>query len=97
MKTQTTKLSNKDIVKDLSEKIDASIDELIASDDWTKYLSFVKGQHPYSWNNTFLIQFEGWVRGFNPSYVRGAKQWNAVNRTIKKGEKAIWIYGRTRF
>ena len=57
MNTQTTKtkLSNKDIVKELSEKIDSSIDELIASDDWTKYLSFVKGQHPYSWNNTFLI------------------------------------------
>ena len=89
--TKTTKLSNKDIVKELSEKIDSSIDELIASDDWTKYLSFVKGQHPYSWNNTFLIQFEGWLRNFTPSYVRGAKQWNAVGRTVKKGQKAIWI------
>ena len=57
MKTENTKLSNKDILEGLSQKIDESIDELINSDDWTKYLSFVKGQHPYSWNNTFLIQF----------------------------------------
>lgn len=91
MNNTNTKLTNKDIVKDLSERIDSSIEELIASDDWTKYLSFVKGQHPYSWNNTFLIQFEGWLRGFNPSYVRGAKQWNAVGRNVKAGEKAIWI------
>jgi antirestriction protein ArdC len=91
MKTENTKLSNKDIVEGLSQKIDESIDELINSDDWTKYLSFVKGQHPYSWNNTFLIQFEGWMRGFTPSYVRGAKQWNKVGRTIIKGQKAIWI------
>jgi len=91
MKTETIKLSNKEIVEDLSSKIDKSIDELIASDDWTKYLNFVKGQHPYSWNNTFLIHFEGWFRGFSPSYVRGAKQWNKVGRTIEKGQKAIWI------
>tara|TARA_B100001559_G_scaffold148946_1_gene124962 strand:+ start:323 stop:1237 length:915 start_codon:yes stop_codon:yes gene_type:complete len=91
METKNTKLSNKEIVEDLTAKIDSSIDELINSDDWTKYLSFVKGQHPYSWNNTFLIQFDGWIRGFTPSYVRGAKQWNKVGRTIIKGQKAIWI------
>jgi hypothetical protein len=87
------KLSNAEIVENITKRLEESIDDLIESNDWKKYLSFVKGQHPYSWNNTFLIMFEGWIRGWEQpaTYVRGAKQWEKVGRTIKKGEKAIWI------
>ena len=54
MKTEAkAKLSNAEIVENITKRLEESIDDLIESNDWKKYLSFVKGQHPYSWNNTF--------------------------------------------
>ena len=92
MSTQT-KISNTEIVENITTKLSESIDELIESNDWKKYLHFVKGERAYSWNNTALIWWEGIFRGWDkePSYVRGAKQWEKVGRTITAGEKAIWI------
>ena len=40
------KLSNVEIVEKITKRLEESIDELIESNDWKKYLSFVKGQHP---------------------------------------------------
>lgn len=91
--TTKTKLTNQEIVEQISATLENSLDELIESNDWKSYLHFVKGEKAYSWNNTMLIWLEATVRQWeqNPTYVRGAKQWNAIGRQIKKGEKAIWI------
>tara|TARA_R100000458_G_C8265617_1_gene240706 strand:+ start:618 stop:1550 length:933 start_codon:yes stop_codon:yes gene_type:complete len=90
-KTKTQKPTNKEIVENLSALIDENIEKLVESDEWERYLSFARGQHRYSWNNTWIIEFEGYLRERNFTYVRGAKQWNSIGRTIIKGEKAIWI------
>ena len=91
--TTKTKLTNQEIVEQISATLENSLDELIESNDWKSYLHFVKGEKAYSWNNTMLIWLEATVRQWeqNPTYVRGAKQWNKIGRTIKAGEKAIWI------
>ena len=91
--TTKTKLSNQEIVENISASLENSIDELIESNDWKSYLHFVKGEKAYSWNNTQLIWLESILRGWDnlPSSVRGAKQWEKVGRTIKSGEKAMWI------
>lgn len=90
MNTQI-KETNKEITERLSAELEKNIEELIASDDWGKYLKFIKGQHTYSWNNTELIWFQSMLYGFEATYVRGAKQWNKIGRYVNKGEKAIWI------
>tara|TARA_Y100000994_G_scaffold246270_1_gene249261 strand:+ start:393 stop:1295 length:903 start_codon:yes stop_codon:yes gene_type:complete len=82
---------NKDRVEDLTKLIDEKIDALINSNDWKEYLKFASAQYRYSWNNQFLIWFQSSVRGFEASYVRGYKQWEAIDRTVKKGEKAMYV------
>lgn len=88
-----TKLSNQEIVENITAKLEEAIDDLIETNDWQKYLHFIKGEKAYSWNNTQLIWIESILRGWEDgaSFVRGAKQWEKVGRTIIKGEKAIWI------
>jgi antirestriction protein ArdC len=82
---------NKDRVEDLTKLIDEKIDALINSNDWKEYLKFASAQYRYSWNNQFLIWFQSSVRGFEATYVRGYKQWEAIDRTVKKGEKAMYV------
>lgn len=91
--TTKEKLTNQEIVEQISVSLENSIDELIESNNWKEYLHFVKGERAYSWNNTQLIWIESILRGWEamPSHVRGAKQWEKIGRTIKAGEKAMWI------
>lgn len=91
--TTKEKLTNQEIVEQISASLENSIDELIESNNWKEYLHFVKGERAYSWNNTQLIWLESILRGWDemPSHVRGAKQWEKIGRTIKAGEKAMWI------
>jgi len=82
---------NKDRVKELTEMIDEKIESLINSNDWKEYLKFASAQYRYSWNNQFLISFQSMMRGFEATYVRGYKQWEAIDRTVKTGEKAMYV------
>jgi antirestriction protein ArdC len=82
---------NKDRVEDLTKLIDEKIDALINSNDWKEYLKFASAQYRYSWNNQFLIWFQSSLKGFEATYVRGYKQWEAIDRTVKKGEKAMYV------
>ena len=38
-----------------------------------------------------MIWFQSSVRGFEATYVRGYKQWEAIDRTVKAGEKAMYV------
>ena len=84
-------LKGKERVKELTSLIDERIDALINSNDWKDYLKFASAQYRYSWNNQFLIWFQSSVRGFEATYVRGYKQWEAIDRTVKAGEKAMYV------
>ena len=91
LQTRRVNNMNKDRVQDLTNLIDEKIEALINSNDWKEYLKFASAQYRYSWNNQFLIWFQSSVRGFEASYVRGYKQWEAIDRTVKAGEKAMYV------
>ena len=84
-------MSNKDRVEELTALIDEKIDELIGSNDWKEYLKFASAQYRYSWNNQFLIWFQSMMQGFDATMVKGYKQWQELGRTVKKGEKALYV------
>ena len=91
LQTRRENNMNKDRVQDLTNLIDEKIEALINSNDWKEYLKFASAQYRYSWNNQFLIWFQSSVRGFEATYVRGYKQWEAIDRTVKAGEKAMYV------
>ena len=66
----------------------AGIAEVYSSDRWAQYLGLQAKFHSYSFNNTMLILSQcphaGRVAGFN--------QWRELDRHVKKGESAIWIF-----
>ncbi len=84
-------LKGKERVEELTALIDEKIEALISSNDWKAYLKFASAQYRYSWNNQFLIMFQSALRGFEATYVRGYRQWEAIDRTVKKGEKAMYV------
>lgn len=51
------------------------------------YLDFMAKFHHYSLNNTFLI----WAHRPDANLVKGFRQWNDLNRYVRKGEHGIPI------
>lgn len=65
------------------------VDKLRNTDQWTRYLDFLQSFHSYSINNTLLI-----MRQLpSASQVTGYRKWQAVGRQVRKGEKALRIFG----
>ncbi len=76
------------------EKISESIrslasetDAALASDTFTSYLDVMSRFHGYSLHNQILIMLQ------NPDATRvmGFRQWNRLNRYVRRGEKSIKI------
>lgn len=65
------------------------VEALRTSDEWTRFLSFAAPFHSYSIRNILLIlsQCE------HASQVAGYRKWQSVGRQVRKGEKAIKIFG----
>lgn len=74
--------------KGLSAYLQEGIDHYLNSDVFKNYLEFVSKFHKYSTKNIQLIQSQ------NPlaSRVASFKKWKELERQVKKGSKAIWIY-----
>ncbi|MEN2742727.1 ArdC-like ssDNA-binding domain-containing protein [Microbacterium sp. X-17] len=76
-----------------AEALHASIVEqvqrLADSGQWRAFLEFARSFHNYSLNNLLLILAQ------NPeaSMVAGFRQWQSKGRQVRKGEKAIKIFG----
>lgn len=84
------KLSRVERVKELSEMLDNGIRELFENQSYVEYLRYMKTFHKYSANNIMLIA----MQYPEATLVKGYKAWGndkKVKRTVKKGEKAIWI------
>ena len=59
------------------------------SKEMKNYFSVISKFHKYSWNNRILI----YVQNENATRVAGFNSWKKnFGRTVKQGEKAIWIY-----
>jgi|GEM_PF-6403496 len=73
----------------LQASITEKVDTLRNSDQWRAFLDMTRGFHRYSLNNLLLI----WSQYPEASRVAGFQQWRARGRQVRKGEKAIRIFG----
>lgn len=73
----------------LHDQLAAAVDQLAADDQWQAWLEFIAAFHSYSLRNGLLILSQ------QPSatFVAGFNQWKDRGRQVRKGEKAIRIFG----
>lgn len=75
--------------KALQASIAAQVETLCESQQWRRYLDFVGAFHAYSLNNVLLI----WAQCPHASQVAGFRKWQSLDRQVRKGEKALKIFG----
>lgn len=77
--------------KELQAGIADQVEALRSTDEWVRYLEFVKGFHRYSMNNLMLIK----MQCPHATYVAGFRAWQKKGREVRKnaGEKSIKIFG----
>ncbi|MDO5676344.1 MAG: ArdC-like ssDNA-binding domain-containing protein [Propionibacteriaceae bacterium] len=73
----------------LQESIASQVENLRNSEQWQRYLDFARSFHAYSVNNVLLILSQC----PHATMVAGFRQWQAKNRQVRKGEKALKIFG----
>lgn len=73
----------------LQASLAGQVEAMASGEDWKKYLDFVGQFHNYSFHNALLIM----VQHPTATQVAGFKQWQERGRSVRKGEKAIKIYG----
>lgn len=75
-------------IKEITKKLEEGVQSVFDSDNFKNYLTAMSKFHNYSLNNTLLI----YSQRHDASLVAGFRKWqNDFERTVKKGEKAIWI------
>lgn len=77
-------------VEQMHNELTAAVDALTESSHWQRWLDFLGSFHRYSFNNSLLIQ----VQCPHATQVAGFKSWQAKGRQVRKGEKAIRIFGK---
>ena len=73
----------------LHETITAKVDALTDSEQWAAYLTAASAFHSYSFNNVLLIM----AQLPYATQVAGFRKWQEQGRQVRKGEKAIRIFG----
>ncbi|MCM1112055.1 MAG: ArdC-like ssDNA-binding domain-containing protein [Muribaculum sp.] len=80
--------TEKQKVKEITDKLEEGLKELFESEKYKSYLSTMSKFHNYSFNNTLLIA----MQKPGATLVAGFKAWQTnFNRHVKKGEKGIRI------
>ena len=72
---------------DALRRLAEGIGELTSSDAWQRYLDAARTFHSYSFGNTLLILSQM----PDASRVAGFHTWRKLGRSVRKGEKALWI------
>lgn len=81
-------LAKEDRVEAMRAEIDSALDRMSDAEGWRDFLDSRARFHHYSLNNQLLI----YVQKPDASAVAGFRSWqNEHERTVKKGEKAIWV------
>ena len=84
----TVYMSEKQKVKEITDKLEAGLKELFESEKYKSYLSTMSKFHNYSFNNTLLIA----MQKLEATLVAGYQAWQKnFERHVNKGEKAIRI------
>ena len=72
---------------ELIEKLTEGISNLTSSEQWQRHLDLQSRLHRYSFGNVLLIAGQC----HQATRVAGFNAWRKLNRSVRKGEKAIWI------
>jgi hypothetical protein len=72
---------------DLLAQLEERIARLTSSHAWREYLAFQSRFHRYSYSNVLLIA----AQNRRATQVAGYKTWRRLDRSVRKGERAIWI------
>ncbi|EOS72246.1 hypothetical protein C817_05677 [Dorea sp. 5-2] len=84
----TVSMTEKQKVKEITDKLEEGLKELFESEKYRNYLSTMSKFHNYSFNNTLLIA----LQRPDASLVAGYQAWQKnFNRHVKRGEKGIRI------
>ena len=90
----TVYMSEKQKVKEITDKLEAGLKELFESEKYKSYLSTMSKFHNYSFNNTLLIA----MQKPDASLVAGFSAWkNQFHRNVIKGQKGIKIIAPSPF
>ena len=75
------------------ERIEHAARALLTTEGWQRWIRVraTNGLSRYSLRNQWLIAIECHARGITPTYVAGFRAFLALNRCVRKGEKAIRI------
>ncbi len=72
---------------ELLDKLHEGIVALAHSDQWQRHLDYQRAFHSYSFGNVVLIA----AQCPEATRVAGFRTWQRLHRTVRKGERAIWI------
>lgn len=85
---EPARLTNKEKVKAITDKLEQGVKEVFSSDRFKDYLKIMSKFHRYSMNNTMLIM----MQRPDATLVKGFQAWkNDFGRNVNKGEKGIQI------
>lgn len=87
MKNKKTTKDKQEVLKDLTEQLEKSIQDFMESEKYKTFLSSMAKFHNYSLNNQILIA----VQKPDSTLCAGYTTWQKQNRYVKKGEKGIRI------
>ncbi len=87
--TKRTAAERAEQAKELQASIAAQVEELRNSEQWRRYLDFLQAFHTYSLGNVLLILSQC----PHATHVAGYRKWQELGRQVRKGEKALKIFG----
>lgn len=87
--TKRTAAERQEQAKALQSSIAEQVENLRGTEQWRRYLDFVQAFHTYSLNNVLLILSQC----PEATQVAGFRKWQQFGRQVRKGEKALKIFG----
>lgn len=72
----------------LSEHLEEGIADYLESETYLNYLNFIAQFHKYSSKNVRLLL----AQDSKASHVAGYQTWKKMDRQVRKGEKALYVY-----
>ena len=81
--------ARKALATQLQAGITEQVDALRQTERWHQFLTFAASFHQYSLNNVLLILRQMPLA----TQVAGFRKWQSLGRQVRKGEKAIRIFG----
>lgn len=87
--TKRTAAERQQQATELQASIAGQVEQLRGSDQWRAYLDFVHAFHTYSLNNVLLIL----AQCPHATHVAGFRKWQTLGRQVRKGQKAIKVFG----